>query len=127
MKRCKTEIEVAEDEGVSDGDGGSDQGEWGRRAPERRNDPRKPSESEVKEHEMTHIPFRSWCKHCVRGQGVEEACRRSDREGGGVPEVHLDFMFMGEEEGGKTLAVLVGRERWKKATMATVAPRKSSG
>ena len=25
------------------------------------------------------------------------------------------------------MAVLVGRERWKKATMATVAPRKSSG
>ena len=75
----------------------------------------------------THMPFRSWCRHCVKGQGMEESCRRSGREDGGIPEVHLDFMFMGEEEGGKTLAILVGRERWTKATMSTVAPRKSSG
>ena len=45
-----------------------------------------------------------------------------------MPEIHLDFMFMGEEGlAGKTLAFLVARERTTKATLATVAPRKSSG
>ncbi len=27
----------------------------------------KPSVKEVEDHERTHLPFRSWCKHCVMG------------------------------------------------------------
>ena len=116
----------AEDE-VGTGQEEEEEEESGKREPEKRLDPRRPSDAEVKEHEFTHVPFRNWCRHCVRGQGVEESCRRGNGEEGSVPEVHLDFMFMGEEEGGRTLAIMVGRERWRGATMATVAPRKSSG
>ena len=32
-----------------------------------------PSAREVKEHMITHVPFRSWCEHCVRGRAVNEA------------------------------------------------------
>ena len=31
--------------------------------------PREPSEEERIEHEMTHLPYRNWCRHCVRGRG----------------------------------------------------------
>ena len=34
--------------------------------------PRLPSRQEVQEHELTHIPYRSWCVHCVRGAGRSE-------------------------------------------------------
>ena len=27
-----------------------------------------PSRQEVEEHMKTHIPYRSWCPHCVRGK-----------------------------------------------------------
>ena len=30
--------------------------------------PRGPSQQEVKEHMLTHMPFRSWCQHCVKGK-----------------------------------------------------------
>ena len=30
-----------------------------------------PSEAEVEQHELTHLPFRSWCRHCVRAKGKE--------------------------------------------------------
>ena len=30
--------------------------------------PNRPSEQEVQEHEKTHLPFRDWCEHCVRGR-----------------------------------------------------------
>ena len=30
-----------------------------------------PSESEVEQHELTHLPFRNWCRHCVRAKGKE--------------------------------------------------------
>lgn len=31
-------------------------------------DPGRPSPAEVAEHDLTHIPARPWCKHCVRGK-----------------------------------------------------------
>ena len=82
----------------------------GSRSPARRADPREPSEQERNEHNMTHLPFRNWCRHCIRGRGKEEACRRT-REEVNVPEIHLDFMFMGEESGGKAISMLVAKER----------------
>ena len=44
-----------------------------------------------------------------------------------VPEVHLDYMFMGDEKEGKTLAFLVARERETRAVLSTVVPRKTTG
>ena len=29
-------------------------------------DPRLPSREEVRLHSLTHLPYRSWCAHCVR-------------------------------------------------------------
>ena len=42
--------------------------------------PRLPSREEVQEHELTHIPYRSWCVHCVRGAGRSDAQRRRARQ-----------------------------------------------
>jgi len=28
----------------------------------------KPSDAEIRAHNLTHLPFRSWCPHCVRGK-----------------------------------------------------------
>ena len=32
-----------------------------------------PTWQERKEHEMTHMPYRSWCRHCVKGRAREVA------------------------------------------------------
>ena len=32
------------------------------------------------DHELTHIPYRSWCVHCVRGAGRSDAHRRRARQ-----------------------------------------------
>ncbi len=31
-----------------------------------------PSAQEVLEHDVTHIPYRNWCRHCVEGRGLGE-------------------------------------------------------
>ena len=31
--------------------------------------PGQPTKAEREHHYLTHIPFRSWCQHCVRGRG----------------------------------------------------------
>ena len=122
-KRRKTEDEAAEEGDGSEEEEGDGSGEYGSRTPEKRNDPRRPSESEVREHELTHIPFRSWCRHCVRGQGVEEPCRRSDREDGGVPEVHLDFIHEGRG-GGEDVGHLGGSGKMEEGDDGNGGPEK---
>ena len=89
-------------------------------------DPKKPTEEEVQEHQLTHLPFRSWCKHCVAGKETEAPGRKS--EGGGqIPEFHVDWAFPGEKEARKTLTMLVVRMRDVRMTMSSLAPSKSAG
>ena len=45
----------------------TDDGEEGARAKTKKATD-KPGKEEVEEHNATHIPFRSWCDHCVRGK-----------------------------------------------------------
>ena len=71
------------------------QGERARPRPQ----PRLPSRQEVQEHELTHIPYRSWCVHCVRRAGRSDAHRRRARQDEEEREQHMttwsiDFAFM---------------------------------
>ena len=100
--------------------------EAGARRPEKMADPKMPGRAEVEEHRKTHLPFRNWCKHCVRGRGVDAPHRRQKEEVG-MPELHLDFIFMGDEGRNKKWTILVAKERGTKMVMSTVLPSKSSG
>ena len=60
-----------------------------------------PSRREVED--LTHILFRSWCNHCLRGRGRRSAHRRRHNEGGGVDDkavstYSIDFMYLTEED-----------------------------
>ena len=70
-----------------------EQEEAGKRNVKKIHDPKLPTKEEVKEHfESAHMPYRSWCHHCVRGRGRErDHRRRSGEEQQGVPEYHLDY------------------------------------
>ena len=58
--------------------------------------PREPTKQERMEHEITHLPYRSWCPHCVRGKAKEEAHNRrnseEDREGR-VLSISMDYCY----------------------------------
>ena len=43
--------------------------ECGNRKTMRMHDIRQPSEQERIERKMTHLPCRSWCRHCIKGRG----------------------------------------------------------
>ena len=71
------------------------QGERDRPLPQ----PRLLNRQEVQEHELTHIPYRSWCVHCVRGAGRSDARRRRARQDEEEREQHIttwsfDYAFM---------------------------------
>ena len=97
------------------------------RTPVKMNDPHAPSQKEREQHEMTHLPFRSWCWKCVFGRGKEMPHRRNKDEKV-MPEVHLDFMFLGPKDSpGDTVPCLVMREVVSNMVMAAVVPRKTTG
>ena len=88
-------------------------------------DPRKPSQSEVESHNLTHLPYRNWCPICVRCRGRDLDHRKAVEEERGVSEYAFDYCFLGDELGFK-LVVLVGRERTTGMYFATVVPTKGS-
>ena len=79
------EVESSEGEGIDSEDA---------RKPNVASCPREPIRQERMEHEITHLPYRSWCPHCVRGKAKEEAHNRrnseEDREGR-VLSISMDY------------------------------------
>ena len=65
---------------ASCGTDGERGGESGVRSPKKVQDPRVPTQAEVYEHNMTHLPYRSWCAHCVRGRGEAHPHNKSGDE-----------------------------------------------
>ena len=56
-----------------------------------------PTAKEVEEHAITHIPFRSWCKHCVKGRAVNYGHYVSaDKEDQSVPVISLSLIHISE-------------------------------
>ena len=58
--------------------------------------PKEPSIEERRAHELTHLPARSWCETCVKSFGLENPHRRR-RGGRDLPELHVDYMFIGRQ------------------------------
>ena len=74
----------------------------------------------------THIPFRDWCPHCVRGKSKSEPHHRAVRDATEIPDVSLDYMFMGSGNSEEQLGmpILVARDRKTGWCMAGVVPSK---
>ena len=43
--------------------------------------PRSPTKEEKEDHNKTHLPFRAWCPHCVRGKSVASPTFSKGRRG----------------------------------------------
>ncbi len=60
---------------------------------------KKPSKKEVEMHNVTRIPFRSWCEHCVKGGAKSEGHKaRIEEESSEVSEFGMDYMWMTEKK-----------------------------
>ena len=65
--------------------------------------PESPSNHEREEHELTHIPYRSWCEHCVKGRARSRAHKRRNQEIKKeelkkATRIYMDFYYNGIEE-----------------------------
>jgi len=72
-----------------------------------------PSQQEIEEHELTCLPFRDWCPHCVQGKGVSAAHRKRKKEETQIPVISMDYMGLTKrepEEGENPIIVIVDRK-----------------
>ena len=115
-ERCVDDVSDSEDvdhsaqPSASCGTDGEKGGESGVRSPKKVQDPRVPTQAEVDEHNMTHLPYLSWCTHCVRGRGEAHPHHESGDEERDVPELHMDYCFMGKVDE-TAQPILVMKER----------------
>ena len=102
----------------------------GKRTPIKIKDPILPTQAEVEEHEKTHMPYRNWCCHCIRGKGKSADHNKQKKDGEHtITEIHLDYLFLGtrpepDTDARKLATVLGAKERDKGMTLSTVVPKK---
>ena len=87
------EGENGDDEDV---EGAEDSGEA--QASRKAKQPRMPSAEDRRIHDLTHVPYRCWCEHCVRGQGSEykHSTVIGPNAGDEVTRVIMDYCFLTE-------------------------------
>ena len=97
--------------------------ESGVRKPTRTAEPTLPTEADVRDHEFTHLPYRSWCRHCVRGRGKVLDHRKTERDPL-LNEIHIDYAFVGNLDEKETKCILVARDAKTRCSLSTVVPIK---
>ena len=91
------EMEEGKEDGGEQAEG-QEEGQAARPLPQ----PRMPSRKLVEEHELTHIPYRSWCVHCRRARGIAAPHRSSEEETkegkeGAISSWSMDYTFLTED------------------------------
>ena len=68
------------------------------REPVTRKAPKGPTKEEREKHDATHLQFREWCDHCVRGRGRNNPHKKKQEEDEEtetkVVRISMDYFFM---------------------------------
>ena len=86
--------------------------------------PDQPTPQERAEHNLTHLPFRSWCKQCIQNKSKSDAHPRQQRNSK-APVIQFDFCYfksLGEQ---KTTPILTGIDVETGMAMAVVVSNKT--
>ena len=67
--------------------------------------PREPTQAQVDDHMLTHLPPRSWCSICCAARGIAPPHRSGDQNQGEVtiPTVSMDYCYPGAPPGAEEL------------------------
>ena len=97
--------------------------------------PYQPSQSELEEHRIDHLPYRSWCPECVEGFGREHPHLSHKDKARWVPVISCDYLFLTARgvftrkewqpiEGEDFLKIMVIHDNISKALFAHAVPQK---
>jgi hypothetical protein len=75
----------------------------------------KPREEEIVKHNLTHIPFRNWCPHCIRGRAVNDPHPHiKTGPESEIPTISIDYFWMIENEKEEGAEQIPGGKRKKR-------------
>ena len=89
-------------------------------------EPMVPTAAQIAAHNITHLPYRSWCPHCVAARRPNSHHSRTGQseDQKSSPLLVADYCFMKDFEDEETVTVLVARLYPAKALLATVCSSK---
>ena len=88
-------------------------------------EPKVPTAAQIAAHNISHLPYRSWCPHCVAARRPNSHHARSSSEDRkSSPLLVADYCFMKDNQDEDITTVLVVRLYPAKAILATVCPSK---
>ena len=94
--------------------------------------PVKPNSEEIRQHNVSHVPYRSWCQHCVRGKGRtlahKSGSRGLDKARDVRPRVLMDYFYLGrKEEPNEALPLLAILDEATQRVFSVSLPQKGLG
>ena len=88
-------------------------------------EPKVPTAAQIAAHNISHLPYRSWCPHCVAARRPNSHhARPSSEDRKSSPLLVADYCFMKDNLDETITTVLVVRLYPAKAILATVCPAK---
>ena len=87
-------------------------------------EPKEPLPEDVARHNLTHIPYRSWCPHCVAARRNNQAHKQGSSAPRTIPLLVFDYAFIRDADTEDMLTILVGRHYPSRALFATVCDQK---
>ena len=88
--------------------------------------PDSPTEEELREHLLTHLPYKGWCEICVACRRPNAPHRKSDEDLREIPLMSVDYCFVQDSDDFDPLTVAVARVRPSRLCTAFMVPRKGS-
>ena len=86
-----------------------------------------PTPIEIARHNLTHLPYRAWCSHCVRGKGLSRQHRRIHSAlQRAIPLIVMDYMFMGRHDDPKVSPILLVKDTRSRAVLLLPVPCKGT-
>ena len=90
--------------------------------------PHTPTKVEKELHDLTHLPFRDWCEHCVKARAKNLPHRkvRPHMSENTVPFISMDFAFLRRHDSEEKRTIIVARDHRTRMTFAHALQGKST-
>jgi len=98
--------------------------EPGRCTPCMRRQPHEPTSQEIREHNVNHTPYRSWCPACVAGRGKATPHHGKEQDEDADQDVHVDYWFMRDHKGAELIPITTIKAGKTKMIKAHIVPGK---
>ena len=85
-------------------------------------DPGTPGQIVMEQHNLTHCPGQPWCEMCVESRGHDSPHREQSKIDAVVPQLPLDYRYMGDGGPLQIACFLVGTDTSSGAVHATMVP-----